>query len=37
VGLDQLDALINQQNVAGQRYANAIRKTIDTEDFDEAV
>lgn len=27
------DALINQQTVAGHRYAEAMRKTIDTEDF----
>ncbi|HTN15864.1 MAG TPA: aldo/keto reductase [Sphingomonadaceae bacterium] len=31
--LDRADALINQQTVAGHRYHDAIRPTIDTEDF----
>lgn len=30
-----VDALINQQTVAGHRYAPPMRKTIDTEDFAE--
>ncbi|MBA4355658.1 MAG: aldo/keto reductase, partial [Novosphingobium sp.] len=30
----EVDALINQQTVAGPRYAGAIMPTIDTEDFD---
>lgn len=30
---DQVDALINQQSIAGHRYHDAIRPTIDTEDF----
>ena len=30
----EVDALINQQTVAGPRYADAILPTIDTEDFD---
>lgn len=29
----ELDGLINQQTVAGHRYGEAIRSTIDTEDF----
>ncbi len=29
----EVDALINQQTVAGHRYAGAIRPTIETEDF----
>jgi aryl-alcohol dehydrogenase-like predicted oxidoreductase len=29
----EVDALINQQTVAGHRYAGAIMPTIDTEDF----
>jgi aryl-alcohol dehydrogenase-like predicted oxidoreductase len=29
----EVDALINQQTVAGHRYHEAIRSTIDTEDF----
>ena len=37
VGLEanaaEVDALINQQTVAGHRYAGAIRPTIETEDF----
>ncbi|MCW1984968.1 UNVERIFIED_ORG: aryl-alcohol dehydrogenase-like predicted oxidoreductase [Sphingomonas sp. R1F5B] len=32
----EIDALINQQTVAGHRYAQTIRATIDTEDFAEA-
>jgi len=32
--LDRLNALINQQTVAGHRYAEPMRKTIDTEDFE---
>jgi aryl-alcohol dehydrogenase-like predicted oxidoreductase len=32
--LDRLDALINQRTVAGHRYAEPMRQTIDTEDFD---
>ncbi len=32
----EIDALINQQTVAGHRYAPTIRATIDTEDFAEA-
>jgi aryl-alcohol dehydrogenase-like predicted oxidoreductase len=31
--LAAVDALINQQTVAGHRYAEPMRKTIDTEDF----
>ncbi len=31
----EIDALINQQTVAGHRYAPTIRATIDTEDFAE--
>jgi aryl-alcohol dehydrogenase-like predicted oxidoreductase len=31
--LAKADALINQSTVAGHRYAEAMRKTIDTEDF----
>ena len=31
--LAELDALINQRTVAGQRYAEAIQRTIDTEEF----
>ena len=31
--VDRIDALINQQTVAGHRYAQAMRRTIDTEDF----
>ncbi len=34
--LDRADALINQQTVAGHRYPEGMRKTIDTEDFAEA-
>lgn len=30
---DEVDALINQQTVAGHRYAEAMLHTIDTEDF----
>jgi len=33
----RIDALINQQTVAGHRYAPPMRKTIDTEDFPETV
>jgi hypothetical protein len=32
----EVDALINQQTVAGHRYAGAMLPTIDTEDFAEA-
>ncbi|MCB2087302.1 MAG: aldo/keto reductase [Sphingomonadaceae bacterium] len=32
--LEEAGALINQQSVSGHRYAEAMRKTIDTEDFD---
>jgi len=32
----EVDALINQQTVAGHRYAEAMLPTIDTEDFAEA-
>lgn len=32
--LDRLNTLINQQTVAGHRYAEPMRKTIDTEDFE---
>jgi len=32
----EIDALINQQTVAGHHYAPTIRATIDTEDFAEA-
>lgn len=31
--LDRLDALINRHTVAGPRYAEAMQKTIDTEEF----
>ena len=31
--IDAVDAAINQRTVAGHRYAEAMRKTIDTEDF----
>jgi aryl-alcohol dehydrogenase-like predicted oxidoreductase len=31
--LDRAGALINQQTVAGHRYPEAIRQTIDTEDY----
>jgi aryl-alcohol dehydrogenase-like predicted oxidoreductase len=31
--VDELDALINQSSVTGHRYHEAIRATIDTEDF----
>jgi aryl-alcohol dehydrogenase-like predicted oxidoreductase len=31
--LDELSALINQSTVAGHRYAPAMRKAIDTEEF----
>ncbi|MDE2403584.1 MAG: aldo/keto reductase [Sphingomonadales bacterium] len=31
-----IDALINQDTVAGHRYAAAMRRTIDTEDFPES-
>lgn len=31
--LDRIDAIINQQTVAGHRYAPPMRKTINTEDF----
>lgn len=34
--LDRADALINQQTVAGDRYHDAIKPTIDTEDFEDA-
>lgn len=31
--VDRLDALINQNTVAGPRYGDAMQKTIDTEEF----
>jgi aryl-alcohol dehydrogenase-like predicted oxidoreductase len=31
--IDRLDALINQNNVAGPRYGAAMQQTIDTEEF----
>lgn len=31
--VDRLDALINQNTVAGSRYGHAMQKTIDTEEF----
>jgi aryl-alcohol dehydrogenase-like predicted oxidoreductase len=31
--IDRLDALINQNTVAGPRYGDAMQKTIDTEEF----
>jgi aryl-alcohol dehydrogenase-like predicted oxidoreductase len=31
--LETLDALINQQTVAGPRYPDAMQRTIDTEEF----
>jgi aryl-alcohol dehydrogenase-like predicted oxidoreductase len=31
--IDRLDALINQNTVAGSRYGDAMQKTIDTEEF----
>ena len=34
--LDAADALINEQTVAGHRYHDAIRPTIDTEEFEPA-
>jgi aryl-alcohol dehydrogenase-like predicted oxidoreductase len=34
--LDKADALINHSTVAGHRYHDAIRPTIDTEDFEPA-
>jgi aryl-alcohol dehydrogenase-like predicted oxidoreductase len=34
--LDQADAVINQHTVAGHRYHDAIRPTIDTEEFEPA-
>jgi len=34
--LDRADALINHSTVAGHRYHDAIKPTIDTEDFEEA-
>ena len=34
--LDEADALINEQTVAGHRYHDAIRPTIDTEEFEPA-
>ncbi len=34
--LDRADALINQRTVAGHRYHDAIRPTIDTEEFEPA-
>ena len=34
--LDRLDVLINHGTVAGHRYAEAMRRTIDTEDFEES-
>jgi aryl-alcohol dehydrogenase-like predicted oxidoreductase len=33
--LDRADALINQRSVAGHRYHDAIKPTIDTEEFEE--
>lgn len=34
--LDRAGALINQQTVSGHRYPEAMRKTIDTEDYPDA-
>ena len=34
--LDRADALINHDTVAGHRYHDAIKPTIDTEDFEDA-
>ena len=34
--LDRADALINQDTIAGHRYHDAIRPTIDTEEFEPA-
>jgi aryl-alcohol dehydrogenase-like predicted oxidoreductase len=31
--IDRLDALINQNSVAGPRYGAAMQQTIDTEEF----
>lgn len=33
--LEEIGALINQDTVAGHRYPEALRKAIDTEDYDE--
>lgn len=34
--LDRADALINEGTVAGHRYHDAIKPTIDTEEFEPA-
>ena len=34
--LDRADALINHDTVAGHRYHDAIKPTIDTEEFEPA-
>lgn len=34
--VDRLDALINQNNVAGARYPDAMQRTMDSEEFQES-